>query len=131
MVDDLKAMIQINFTKNNKVTTDYVYLATKAYVLDVGWIKGRTTRSRPTPVVRNIVEIPEEFLEIQKDLTVFMDELTVNSLKFLSTISHDLCYGTAQYVKKPVPSIYKGCMYKPLELYKKGGFNITEIHCDN
>ena len=62
MVDDLKAMIQINFTKNNKVTTDYVYLATKAYVLDVGWIKGRTTRSRPTPVVRNIVEIHDEFL---------------------------------------------------------------------
>ena len=94
-VDDKKTMIRMNLIKNNVVTTDDVNLATKAYGPDVGGIKGKTTRSRPTPVASNMVEIPEELLDVQQDLIVSMDGLTVNSLKCLSTISHDLYYRTA------------------------------------
>jgi hypothetical protein len=108
-----------------------VNLATKAYGPDVGGIKGKTMRSRPMPVTSNIVEIPDELLEIQQDLTISMDGLTVNSLKFLSAISHDLYYRTAQYVAKPVASIYQICMDELLAVYKRGGLKITEIHCDN
>ncbi len=48
-VDDLKAMICMNLIKNNSVTTGDVNPATKAYGPDVGAIKGKTTRSKPTP----------------------------------------------------------------------------------
>jgi hypothetical protein len=130
-MDDLKAMIRLNLIKNNQVTTDDVNLATKAYGPDVATIKGKTTRRKPTPVTSNLVEIPDELLRVQEDLTLSMDGLTVNSLKFLSTISHDLFYRTAQYVAKPVASIYENCIAELLALYKKGGFNITAIHCDN
>ena len=60
-----------------------------------------------------------------------MDGLTVDSLEYLSAISHELYYKTLQYVTKPVASLYKGCIDKLLAVYKKGGFNITEIHYDN
>jgi hypothetical protein len=109
-VDDLKAMIRINLIKNNVVTTTGANLATKAYGPDVGPIKGKTTRGKPTSVTSNIVEIPNELLEVQQDLKLSMDGLTVNSLKFLSTISHDLYYMTTQYFTKPVASVYKVCM---------------------
>ena len=72
-IDDLKAMIRMNLIKNNVVTTADVNLATKAYGPDVGEIKGKTARSKPTPVTSNIVEIPDELLEVQKDVTVSMD----------------------------------------------------------
>jgi hypothetical protein len=121
-VDNLKAMIRTNLIKNNAVTTDNVNLATKAYGPDLGAIKGKTTRSKPTPVTSNIVEIPDELLEVQQDLTLSMDGLTVNSLNFLSTISHDLYYRTAQYVARPVVCIYEECMDELLALYKRGGF---------
>jgi hypothetical protein len=130
-VDDLKAMIRMNLIRNNVVTTEDVNLATKAYGPDVGAIKGKTTRTKPTPVVSNHVEIPDELLNVQQDKTVSMDGLTVNSLKFLSTISHDLFYRTAQYVAKPVASVYEKCIAELLAVYKRGEFNITEIHCDN
>ena len=42
---------------NNVVTTDNANLATKSYGPDVGKTKGKTKRSRQTPVVSNIVEI--------------------------------------------------------------------------
>jgi hypothetical protein len=109
-VDDLKAMIRTNLIKNNVVTTDDVNLATKAYGPDVGPLKGKTTRSKPLPVTSNIMEIPGELLEVQQDLTMSMDGLTVNSLKFLSTRSHDLYYRTAQYIARSVASIYEECM---------------------
>ena len=103
---DLKAMIQMSIIKNNKVTTDDVNLATKAYGLDIGELKGKTEKIRTTTVVTNIVEIPEELMELYQDLTVLMDELTVNLLNFLSTISHELYYRTAHYFTKPVAFIY-------------------------
>jgi hypothetical protein len=130
-VDNLKSTICMNLIKNNMVTTDNIDLATKAYGRDVGGIKGKTTISKPTPVTSNIVEIPDELLEVQQDLTLSMDGLTMKSLKFLSTISHDLFYRATQYVAKPVASIYKSCMDELLAIYKRGGFDITEIHCDN
>ena len=58
-------------------------------------------------VFRNIAKIPDLFLEVQQYLTVSMDALTVNSLKFLSTILHEIYYSTAQYFAKPVAFVYK------------------------
>jgi hypothetical protein len=124
-------MIQMNLIKNCVVTTEDVNLAIKAYGPDISGIKGKTTRRKPTTVIDNTVEIPEELLEIQQDLKVSMDGITVNSMKFLTTISHDLYYRTAQYVTNPVASVYKVCMKELVTIYKKGGFNITDIHCDN
>ena len=64
-VDNLKEMIWMNLIKENVMTTDDVNLATKYYGPDVGGIKGKTTRSNPTSVVINIVEIPYRFVEVQ------------------------------------------------------------------
>ena len=71
----------MNLIKDNVVTTDDVNLATKAYGPDVGGIKGKTTGRKPTPVTSNIVEIPDELPEVQQDLTLSMDGLTVNSIR--------------------------------------------------
>jgi hypothetical protein len=44
--------------------TEDVNLAMKAYGPDISGIKGKATRQKPTTVVDNTVEIPEELLEI-------------------------------------------------------------------
>ena len=64
------------------------------------------------------MRIPSEAGKTQQDLTFSMDRLEVNSLKFLSTISHELYYRTAQYVTKTVAYVYKSCMDKILAVYK-------------
>ena len=43
-------------------------------------------------------------------------------------MSHGLYYSTAEYVAKPVASVYEFCMKKLMAVYKRGEFNITEIH---
>ena len=97
-VEYLKAMISMNLTKSNVVTPDNVNLSTIYYATDVGSIQGKTTRSRP----RTVMDIRYEFLELQQDLTVSMDGLTVNSHRLLFTIFHELYYRAAQYVAKSV-----------------------------
>jgi hypothetical protein len=60
-----------------------------------------------------------------------MDGMTVNSMNFLTAISYDLYYRTAQYVTNPVASIYKVYRDELVTVSKTGGFNITDIHCNN
>ena len=130
-IDNLKALIRMNLIRNNLVTTEDVNLATKAYGADIGTIKDKTTRTRPAPVISNLVEIPDELLEVQKDVILSINGMTVNSLKKFITISHELFYRTAQYVSTNVASEYEQCMDELLAVYKRGQFAITEVHCDN
>jgi hypothetical protein len=67
----------MNLIKNCTVTTEDVNLARKAYGPDISGIKGKSMRGKPTTVVDNTVGIPEELLEIQQDLKVSMDDMTV------------------------------------------------------
>jgi hypothetical protein len=131
-VEDLKAIIRMDLIRNNQVTTAGVNLATKAYGPDIGTIiKAKSTRSRPAPVTSNLVEIPGELLEVQKDVIISIDGMTVNSLKFLTTILHQLFYQTAQYVPTNVALEYAICMDELMAVYKQGQFTTTEVHCDN
>ena len=59
-MSDLKAIIRMNLIKNNEVSTEDVNLAEKAFGPDVNAIKGKITRSKPTPVMNSKIEIPKE-----------------------------------------------------------------------
>jgi len=107
LLDDLKAMISMNLIKNNSVTTEDINLAANAFRPDVSTIKGKTTRINLAPAVGNLVEILDELLETHQDITISIDGLTVNSLKFQSTISHDIYYHTAQFFSQPIASVYE------------------------
>eukprot|EP00957_Ditylum_brightwellii_P195241 14874216-Ditylum_brightwellii.AAC.1 len=78
------------------------------------------TRSRPVPVSDNKIQIPSELLSLQEEVTLSMDGLLVNGLKFLTTISHDIYYQTLQYVKDPIALVYEQCINEVKTLYNKG-----------
>ena len=50
-----------------------------------------------------------------------MDGLSVNGLKFVTTVVHDIFYRTAQYVTSPIASVYAKCVDEVRGIYKKGG----------
>ena len=117
--------------KNNRITTKDVILAEKAFGPDVGELKGKTTRRKPRVAVDNVVEIPPELLSINEEVILSIDGLSVNGLKFLTTISHELMYRTEQYIKDARAEDYEKCMNEIYYIYRKAGFIIVEIHCDN
>ena len=70
---DLKAMIRMNLIRNNEVATEDVNLAEKAFGPDVGAIKSKTSRRRPTQVFSNVIERPDELLQVQHKVPLSMD----------------------------------------------------------
>ena len=57
------------------MTTADINLSKKAFGPDVGDIKCKTTRHRPTPVVINMIEIFDGLLQVHHEVT-----LSVNSI---------------------------------------------------
>ena len=72
------------------MTTQDVNLTARVYGEDISIIKSMTTRCCATPVTRNLIEIPNELIEVQKDIIISIDGITVNSTAFLTTISHKI-----------------------------------------
>ena len=129
--NDFKAMIRMNLIKNVKITTKDVNMAEKAYGPDVGAKKGKTTRRKPQPAIDNQIEIPKELISLNEEVILSIDGMTVNTLKFLTTISHEIYYRTGQYVATATSDEFIKCMNEIYYVYKKGGFTVREIHCDN
>ena len=128
---DLKSIIRMNLIKNMEITTEDVNLAKKAFGPDVGSMKGKSTRKSPIPALSNVIEIPTELLSLNEDITLSIDGLNVNTLKFLTSISHDVYYRAGQYLIDATAKEYEKLMYELYYLYRKSGFTIVEIHCDN
>ena len=94
--EDFKAMIRMNLINNNKVTAQDTELAEKVCGPDTGSIKGKSARSKPKQAIPQDIDLPKELVEINEDITLSVDGLNVNKVKFITSIAHDLYYRTSQ-----------------------------------
>eukprot|EP00957_Ditylum_brightwellii_P137559 10486945-Ditylum_brightwellii.AAC.1 len=97
----------MNLIKDNQVTTEDINLAIKAYGPNIDAIKGKITRAKPIPVTSNIIELPDELVRMNEDVVLSIDEMKVNSLTFLTSISHEIYCRTAQCVKDTLAAEYE------------------------
>jgi hypothetical protein len=121
----------MNAIANNPVTTDDINLAEKIFGRDIGAIKGKTTRRKPVPVVDDYIDNPRELIASQYAVKLCVDLMNVNGLNFVTTISKNLQYRTAQYIKDKTPTEYTKALIEVIQVYSKGGFQVTHILCDN
>jgi hypothetical protein len=67
---DFKTIIQMNFIKDNPVTIENVNIAESIFEQDIGSLKGKTTRRKPSAVISNYIKIPKALLEAQRDVII-------------------------------------------------------------
>ena len=77
-IKDFKAIIRMNAITNNPVTTEDIEIAEKIFGPDIGTLKGKTTRRAPAPVVDDYIEIPDELIAAQRNVTLCADGMKVN-----------------------------------------------------
>ena len=121
----------MNLVKNNPVTVDDIKLAESIYGPDIGVLKGKTTRSKPAPVVRDLVDVPKLLVKRNKKVKICFDVLTVCGLHFMASISKNLMYCTCKYIPDLKATTYQSHIDKVLRLYNAAGFQVKQIHCDN
>jgi hypothetical protein len=91
----MKAIIWMNAIKNNPVTTEDVDIAEKIFGPDVSTLKGKMTCRAPVPVIEDCIKIPRELITTQYSVTLCLNDMKVNHITFLTTISKNLMYRTA------------------------------------
>jgi hypothetical protein len=105
-IKDFKGIIRMNCFKDNPVTTEDVDIAEAIFGPDIGVIKGKTTHHRPNPVVADYLDIPEELLVCQQNVTLCIDTVYVNKLAFFTTVSRHIQYRTATWLDQDNVSGY-------------------------
>jgi hypothetical protein len=83
------------------------------------------------PIIDQHIHIPEELISVHVDITLAIDGLTINSLKFLSTISQNIYYRTVHYMPTTEAKNYQTTIREVCGIYGRGGFQVTDILCNN
>jgi hypothetical protein len=66
----------------------------------------------------------------QKNVILCINGIKVNGLAFLTTVTKNICYRTAQFVIDKSVNSYRAALHKVFKIYNKAGFHVREIRCD-
>jgi hypothetical protein len=67
----------------------------------------------------------------QQQVTLCVDAMKINGIPFLATISRNIMYRTVQPLENQTSAAHRSALGIVFDLYKKAGFTVTTIHCDN
>ena len=127
----LRKLIVTNQIQNCPVTDQDCVMAEDIYGKSVAGIKGKSTRSKPTPAVENVVPIPKKLLFIHKNVHICINIMYFNELPIFTSISKQLMYRTAQYVPKEEDPEFNKCLDNIFSKYNNAGYCIRHISADN
>jgi hypothetical protein len=128
---DFKAIIRMNLIVNNLITQKDIDIAESIFGPEIGSLKGKTIRKTPIPVIDDFIELPRELFEQQEKIVLCIDGIKVNGLTFLTTISKNIFYRTAQFIETKAVSNYMDALKEVFQVYNKAGFRVQEIRSDN
>ena len=80
----------MNLIQDIEITRDDVNLSGKIFGPDLGDLKGKSTRTKPSLVTNEAIDNISELLNVNVEITLSIDALHVNKLEFMTTISHNL-----------------------------------------
>ncbi|KAL7556597.1 hypothetical protein ACA910_003488 [Epithemia clementina (nom. ined.)] len=128
---DFKMIVQSKVIRNNLVTVEDIDLADQIFGPDIGSLKGKLIRKRPTPIVNDYIEIPSELIRQHEDVQLCINTMFINGLPFLTTTSRHIMYRTACYLQQQSMDHYWSALQDIFRIYNAAGFRITKIHADN
>jgi hypothetical protein len=121
---DFKNMVCSNMIKNCPVASTDINNAEKMFGPDLATLKVKTDRRILPPVMTDYIKIPQEIIDLNRNVTITIDVMFVNGLPFLISISHKVKFTTVEYISnKMQPNIVKSIKHI-ISLYNKHGFNI-------
>ena len=125
----------MNAIANLPVPTKDINLAEKTFEKDIGTLigtlKGKSTRSKPPPVVTDIIEIPPWPCDARDQWELALDIVFVNGIPCMTSITKTLCYRTAT----PVPSVKDPQLCDAIDgvfrMCNDAGVTLTDVYADN
>ena len=127
---DFKWAIQSNAIQDCPVTLTDIVLAEQIWGHNIAALKGKTTRTKPVPVAADYIQVPQEILDLHRQVYLTADIFYVNKIPFLLTISRKLCFTTVTHLAdKKLETVLAS--YKEVHnLYATRGFHIATLSLD-
>ena len=129
-MDNFKSLLRMNIIKNCPVTVEDINIAEKIFGPDVSSLKGKSTRRKPNPVRKDLIEIPKELILKHHNIELCMDTMYVNECGMLTAIDRTIKYRSLIPIQTRHHEEYYRALDTILRQYNSAGFVITEIHCD-
>ena len=105
-----------------------VKIAKRIFGPDMWSLKGKSTRRKPKPVRKDLVEIPAKITEKHHDIELCMDTMFVNECGMLTVIDRLIRFQSVV----PIDAKTQDDYYKALDVishqYNKDGFVIKTIY---
>ena len=118
-------MIKKNMINNCPVTIEDGMRAENINGPSVQALKGKTIRTKPSPVVTYYVAVPHAIFEENRNVTLSVDVMLVNHIPFLTLISRHLKFINAETLHNRTTSQLVQCVTNLKALYTKRGFNVS------
>ena len=93
-------------------------------------LKGKTIRTKPSPVVSDYVTVPHAIFEENRNVTLSVDVMFVNRIPFLTSISRHIKFTAADTFHNCKTIQMVQCVTNVKALYTKIGFNVTAALMD-
>jgi len=127
---DFKWVLRSNQIKDCPVTVQDAKTAYKIWGKNVVALKGKTTRSKPSPVTGDYVKVPLEILKLHKEVYMTADIFFVNKIPFFLMLSRKICFMTVTHLAdRKVPEIFRAFV-GIYSFYLQRGFCIKTVHVD-
>ena len=127
---DMKAIITMNLIKDNKIMHEDIDLAETIYKKSIGEVKGKTTRTNTKYQKNKSIEILDELIYKNRDIELSIDTMYVNGSMFLTSISHNIYYCTAQYLPSRKTINYINNLKEIMNISQCAEFKIKSIYCN-
>jgi hypothetical protein len=95
---DFKWVIRSNHIKDFPVTVQYIDVALNIWGKIIAALKGKTTRSKTTPVARDYVKVPLELEKLHKQVFLTTDIFFVNKNPFFLTLSRKIKFTAVNHL---------------------------------
>jgi len=127
---DYKWIVRANMIANCPVTLNDINRAEAIWGKDVHALMGKQPKKKPTPVTRDIVKVPKEFMKLHNEVLLSIDIFFVNGIAFFLSLSRVIYYtGTSHLADRKVDTIYKA-FKEMFAYYLRRGFRIVTVYAD-
>ena len=124
---DYKAMVSSNMIRNCPISQHDVSNARTMFGPQLAGVRGKTTRSKPEPVVEEYVEIPRDFVLRNKTITLSADIFFVDGIAFLLTLSRRIKFVTVEHTPSRTAKKLVIHLKRVLRVYHHAGFTVRYV----
>ena len=125
-----KKLVGERLIPNCTITVQDIDNARAIFGVDIGALKGKSTRATPPPVKSNAVPVPPALFKQHQRVVIAADIMYVNGIAFFVSISHKIRFASAEAIANREKQTLWASVRAIFGRYKARGFIVTELRMD-